>query len=309
MKKNKLKKLTWIFLFFFLLAAAGAALDFAVGEVTAFTGELWLDAFGNGDFTRVAKPGEPLYKNSVLKTGGEAQASITVIDTVKEIYPGSLVSIEKIISLETRKKTSPWFAPLVDILHRITGFLFPGEKSVDFISRGSEKLTTYDALFRFEEEEEESSVVLEELKFLLQAKDLKKADYTPGEYDYRKGFCYFQLGNYEAAAALLEQAYKLSVKTADTPGNSPWFAQSLFLIKGVNHYMLADYTNAAFFLEKFISRNATNEYAAYASWLLLDSLVNLKQQDKVQEYLVKVWDLFKEHRYQNEFAAYLEGIK
>ena len=309
MKKLSVKKWIWLCLCFFLLMTAGIAQDFTVGKITSFTGELWLDSFGSGDFALVGKTGEPLYKNSVLKTGNDAQAQIMVMDTVKEIFPQSVVSIEKVISLETRKKGAPWFTPLVDILHRITSFLFPGEKSVDFISRGEEKLSAYDKLFRFEEEGDESATVLEELNFLLKVQDLKQAGYTPGEFDYRKGFCYFLLGNYEAAAGLLEDAFRISGKTLDLPDKSPWFTNSLFLIKGINHYMLAEYDKAAIYLEKFINRNRTSEYAPYASWLLLDSFVNLSQQDRVREYTVKVRDLFKNHIYKNEFALYLEGIK
>ncbi len=91
---RKILILSLPFVFFFMSVLYGA--DIKVGKIQSFSGELLIDAFGNGSYIKTVK-GETLYKESVFKTGEGGIAQIIINEMEHEIPPGSNIYIFEIL--------------------------------------------------------------------------------------------------------------------------------------------------------------------------------------------------------------------
>ena len=304
------KKFFFIGLLLITLSCLIQAQGLAVGKILTISGEVKLDPFGNDSFLQVVEPGEPIYKDSVIECGEDSSFDLLIMDQVYSFPQHSTVSVTDFVELETRKQNNRWFSPLVNMLQTITGYMFPQEESVDLISRGDGKTTSFNSLFSFEEEGDEDSEFLVELDILFQNNRIDESGYTASEYDYRMGFCYFQLGNYRDAAHLFDSSYNLIKEEQQLAGmEEPHYLDSLYLMEGISNYMLAEYDDAVFFFEQYLDRNQDNEYVPYASWLMSDALISMRKHDRAQIYIEKAKDYFAEHELDAEFALFLESVQ
>ncbi|MBN2441989.1 MAG: hypothetical protein JXJ04_11600 [Spirochaetales bacterium] len=254
------------FFYFFCLLSRVFCADYSVGTILSFSGEVMVDHFGNGSFIPAAQ-GDMLYKNSVIKTGPVSKATLEIMELTKIIPPLSEVSIEKIITLESRKKNTGWLDSLMNVIDRASDAFFEGEESVDLASRGEEDLLGKDDLFAYETEEDMRPDYLEEL-IRLGKNDVKANEYTHGELELRKGLCYFGLANYQDALVHLSASY------SSIPNQgAPYYLDNLILMLGITHYFLTHYDESIRFFSSFLFRNNVPEYKSFAYWLLADSLV------------------------------------
>jgi tetratricopeptide (TPR) repeat protein len=302
-----MKKIPVFILLFTITCSFIHGTDSSVGNVISFSGQVLIDSFGNGSYIDVVE-GEYLYKHSIIKTGADSKATIIVMDVKKEIPPHSELSIEKVISLETRKKESDWFRSLMELIQEASNSLFTDEEEVDLASRGELFLRHEDALFGYETEEDLYPDYRNELVLLLDIPAGVSSDYGPGELELKKGFCYFGLGNYEDALRHFKESNGIIVKDMKKKGTPPYFYDTLTLMIGLSHYYLADYSDSIPCFKALLEKNSIPVLKPYVSWLLLDALYAEGRLEEAQSLPESVKTSIKNCRLEDVFLSYLESV-
>jgi tetratricopeptide (TPR) repeat protein len=302
-----MKKILIFFLLFTITCSFIHGADTSVGKVISFSGQVLIDSFGKGSFIKVVE-GEYLYKTSVIKTGEDSKATIIVMDVKKEIPPLSELSIEKVISLETRKKESDWFRSLMELIQEASNSLFTEEEDVDLASRGELFLQHQDELFNYETEEDLSPDYGNELILLLDIPAGTASDYIPGELKLKKGFCYFGLGNYEDALRHFQESNNTIIKDMKKKGKTPYFHDTLKLMLGLSHYYLDEYDEAIPCFKTLLEKNSIPMLKPYISWLLLDALYAEGRLEEAQSLPESVKTSIKNYRLEDVFLSYLETL-
>ncbi|MBN1698012.1 MAG: tetratricopeptide repeat protein [Spirochaetales bacterium] len=302
------KKTHLFLLLFIIISSIARGDDASVGNVISYSGDVRIDSFGNGSFIEVVE-GEYLYKNSVIKTGDDGRATITVMEVTKEIPSSSELSIEKIISLETRKKESDWFRSLMELIQEASNSLFTDEEDVDLASRGDLFINHERDLFTYETEEDLNPDYSSELIMLLDIPAGNVSGYLPGELELKKGFCYFGLGNYEDALRHFIDSKHIIEKDIKKRGTPPYFHDTLDLMLGLSHYYLAEYPDAIPLFRRLLEENGIPALTPYISWFLLDALYVSGRLEEAKTLPESVKTSIKDCRLEDKFLAYLEDVK
>jgi tetratricopeptide (TPR) repeat protein len=303
-----MKKILIFILLFTITCSFIYGTDSSVGNVISFSGRVLIDSFGNGSFISVVE-GEYLYKNSVIKTDADSNATIIEMDVKKKIPPHSELSIEKVISLETRKKESDWFRSLMELIQEASNSLFTDEEEVDLASRGELFIRQEDALFGYETEEDLYPDYHNELVLLLDIPSAGSADYSPDELELKKGFCYFGLGNFEDALRHFKESNSIIAKNMKKKGTPPYFYDTLTLMLGLSHYYLAEYNDAIPCFKTLLEKNSISVLKPYVSWLLLDALYAEGRLEEAQSLPESVKTSITNCRLEDVFLSYMESVE
>jgi tetratricopeptide (TPR) repeat protein len=295
------RKILNLFLFFFLSLHL-FSVDYSVGEILSFSGEVFVDHFGNGSFIE-AREGDSLYKNSIVKTGAQSKATIKVMELKKDIPPLSELSIANVIALESKKKNTGWFDSLMNVINQASDAFFEGEENVDLASRGEDEILGKDELFAYETEEDIRPDYLQELDLLLEINTGDSHKYSRTEMDLKKGLCYFGLAQYQDALKHLSAAYS-SLEKKD----EPFFTDNLILMLGITHYFLAEYPESIQYFTKFLFRSNVPEYKPFAYWLLLDSLILSGREEEAGILKEKAEQSLKNSILGDRFSVFLKEM-
>jgi len=293
------KKIIFFYLLLFCFKTFG--LDTSVGKILTSQGDVMIDPFGNQSFIKVVEE-EKLYKTTFIKTGPESSATIIVMDNKIDIPPNAHVSVEKIITIEEKKRNTNWFGSIIKLIKQASDSFFTGEEKINLATRGEDYLNGED-LFGYETEEDIKPDYLTELSFLTDEKNKGVSGFSPVELKMKKGLCFFGLGDYEDAKQSFETSYK-SI-TGDSMEVS--FKDELYFMLGISNYLTGDNTAASTFLKKFIQRNKIPEIEPLAYWLLIDTLIECGKMEEVSGLLENAKASLKNTRLKEMFLAYLEN--
>jgi tetratricopeptide (TPR) repeat protein len=297
-----MKRIVLLLCIFSCISPALFSTDYTVGTIVSFSGDVAVDHFGNGAFVSPV-PGEALYKKSIIKTGEQSTAVIEIMELTKSIPPLSELSVEKVITLESKKKDTGWFDSLLQVINKASDALFQGEENVDFASRGDNTGTGKDALFAYETEEDARPDYWEELAMLLENAGPQSGELSTGELELRKGLCYFGLGNYEDARTHFALSYAALQKA-----ENPFFLDNLILMIGITNYLLNDFQEAVPYFSTFLFRNGIPEYKPFAYWMLADSLVASGRGDEAVILLQKAKESCMDSILEQGFLSFLKEM-
>lgn len=293
------KEFTAFFLIFFCFNIFGT--DTSVGKILSSQGDVMIDPFGNESFIKAIKE-EKLYKTTFIKTGQDGSATIMVMDNKINVPPNAQVSVEKIITIEEKKRNTDWFKSIIKLIQQASDSLFTGEEKINLATRGDDYLNSED-IFGYETEEDIKPDYLTELGFLFDEKNTGISGYSSAELKMKKGLCFFGLSDYEDARVLFEASYKSISSNSPESG----FTDKLYFMLGITNYLTGDNTKAASFLKKFIQKNEIPEIAPLAYWILIDTLIESGKSEEVTNFLENAKASLNSTRLKKMFSDYLKN--
>ncbi len=299
-------------LFVFFLAGVLHGADIQVGRIQSFSGEVLIDAFGNGSFIEAVK-GETLYRKSVLKTGEEGIARIIINEMEHEIPPGSNICISEILDSETKKGSFRWLKSLMDFVSEVTSASLVREEEVEAGGRGTgfdDEMASMEwdivpdddeSFFKSARTSIESENYSEALTFLSKIEDTDSDIFRVGEVCFWRGLCYYELGNYRDAVKYHSQAIKKNEGNRDFD-EQPFYGVLLFQLAS-SYYFLGQDSRVVSHLERLLAKGAPPEYEPYSYLFLISALKNMGKESEAQEYLELTRDKYKGTSYEKEFSA------
>jgi TolA-binding protein len=264
-----------------LLCAVPLIAQTKLGSVKSFSGDVTIDAFGKGTFLKVIV-GDALYASTVLKAGPDGHAILDVRGATKEIPPGALVKIADLVSASARKGGLTWFAAVGKLIKSFSEASKAKEEDLVLGSR-AEEAPAAEAGVEWAGDESDASSILPEARKAIDnggysdaLQRLQKVDMPsdPGlafELLYWKGFCYFQLEDYPDATACFSGAYERLGPSRNAAGTPDERGFLLFQL-GSSYFFLGKEKEAVPVLGEYLSDNANEPLAPYATLLLARSL-------------------------------------
>lgn len=289
-----------------------------VGTVISFSGPVLIDAFGNGTFIDVVE-NDVLYPESVLKTGNSAYVVIKIGNLTNEIGPDQLIILADLISHEQDKE---WLKSIMLTIGNILDYYFIEEDTRPFGARGDKN---NDELFKWEDELNHELNDIKTIKEKIKQKKYNSAldlttekdntddpEVVTEEIQYLKGYCYFQLKDYEKADEYLSTLSMNLTEAIKSYTSEDKRAHSQLLMLGLSNYLTNDYEQAIIYLKdllKLYKKNKEQIITPYIHWILVDAYNAIGDKQQANKYMKLVDKAFKNTQLEEKFNRYLDTIK
>ncbi len=279
-----------------LLTPAAAFAETEVGTITLIDGMVYIDAFGTGDFIE-AIPGEPLYENSVVKTGYDGTGIVEVNGKSTELVPESSLRIASLLESREREKRFRWVSSIVNAAKSVFKAVKGGsedqllggraaevnEGSVGWVTEDDDQEVFGEAMRHVEAGEFGEAVTL-----LREITDPFPGTFLPGEVAYWIGYCQYQLENYDEALGAFSAAFsEIGSESAD-PWSLPYYKEALFQ-SGTASYLTGNFDDAVGTMKLLLS---SDEYSPFAFLVIADSLKETGDLRGARDYLDQARALF-----------------
>ncbi len=238
-----------IVLFLLLFLVIPVFSDSPVGSITQIEGSVTIDTFGTGDFITAIRH-EVLYPASLVRTGSESKAVLSIGGKITVVPANSKQKIQDLIVTAPREKRFGWVRSLTGAVKSafsaIAGtkddVVLGGRASssespkVGWISEDEEK-DAFDAALGFIENNLFDDAVDE----LLSIVDPLPGTFLPAEVEFWLGFSYYQLDLFEESReSHLKGLESLSDERLD-PWALPYYEQMVFQA-GTSSYITGKYS-------------------------------------------------------------------
>ncbi|MBT3274063.1 MAG: hypothetical protein HN368_12975 [Spirochaetales bacterium] len=287
--------------------------DSPVGEITQIEGSVQVDTFGTGAYITAIRY-EVLYAESVVSTGSDSKAVISIGDQVTVVPSNTKQNIKDLLISEPRVKRFGWVRALTGAVKSafstITGtkdeVVLGGRAAsatapkVGWISEDEDK-DAFDAALdlievgSFADAAEELSSIVDPLP----------GTFLPAEVEFWLGYSYFQLEQYsDAKDSLLAGITSLGNERLD-PWTLPFYEQMVFQA-AASSYFTGEYAKSVELIEPVITRISA-DYAPFAYLVLIDSLNETGNDQDAVKYLQDARKKYSGTEFAGDFSELVGG--
>lgn len=269
---------------FVTIATVPAVAQAAVGRLVSVEGAVQIDAFGKGAFIG-ARPGEILYKESVLRVPADGTAALEIGKTTHQAPPGATLRVADLVGAVERKAGLRWIDALGRMVSSVARSVRGSEEEVTLGSRAADKGDTKrsvswsveedddEALYRTGREKAASGDPAGALKDLLAVEAGSADAYSAAELAFWRGHCYFELGAH--ADALTHLAAARRELEADPLSIDPGVARLGLLELGASQYYLGRPADSVATFRSLVREKKADERTLYAYLFLIEALNGL----------------------------------
>lgn len=302
-------------LLFILLCLSSLCSLEQVGQLSGFSGEVTLDAQGKAVFIKPLV-GDALYNCSVIKTGKNGTATITIYSRAMEILPDSLVRLADILQADNLK-AALGINVFTQLEKYIKNLLSTSLLQVETSAKGTVETTrgneVDDSFITRADIDKEvyakakkaimSSNYGGALLLLRSLDDPGHSGLGPGEYELLSACCYFFPGYYRQAAGLFAESSKQFAgdKTAVRP-------DYLDLSLGVACYLAGNDEEAIVNLRQFLQTAKDMDLMPYGYHILCHTLLHAGRSAEAKATLQTALRHFTTHPLHQEWTRLVIGL-
>lgn len=287
-----------------------------IGKVISVSGEVLFDVQGTGTFIKL-QAGDALYDQSVLKMGGDGQASITVNNKEHVLPPLTIIKLADLLSADLSRRgiDQGVYRQLLDFLEAVFKRIFANVDKKEKGTIESKQAAGANPDFLTEQNLDNELLLTAKANLLKKAyvkalvslaaiKNPSALNALPGEFFLLKGLSYFLLGYFRQADEFLKQA----AGQVNPEARSAEEAGMLLFLPGVTAYFFKEDNNAISYFKKVLLLKEAGELKPYGYYFLCHALLGTGQKAEAKTYLLTALDRFKNHPLNKEWTRLLTGL-
>ena len=245
-----------VFMWLILAVCVGGWAESEVGEVRAVEGSVSIDILGTDSFIP-AMVEDPIFENTVIKTGFESSAVLFINGEEFSIPAEATIRVDALIATGKKKRGARWFSSILNAIRNVLGKKDDGEKTTVLGGRASEAVETRptwvldedddDSLFEKARElinEESYSEAIDRLDQIL----FQPMNALAGEVAYLRGHALYMTGLFDMASLDFRDAIE-ELALEKIPESSVSFGVPLRFEYASAQYLLGNVEDATAILD------------------------------------------------------------